>query len=173
MIGLVACSRHGPPHSYFQHNKVVEETGLGHLKLWLVCRCKCISFVPLPPAQWWPTPSVWPMADQAGGSLTNKGRLATSCACAATIMPPRKLAEREFTTDVYKICQRTIQVMEFLIRHFLWFGIHWGLWPHTRAATKQLKTSPSKGTPPVSWFSQNMIFWHFTDIESYTDKERQ
>ena len=72
----------------------------------------------------------------------------------------RKLAEtdreHEFTTDVYKICQRTIQIMIF--DHFLWFGIHWCLWPHTRAATKQLKTSPSKGRAPVSWFLQNMKY---------------
>ena len=48
---------------------------------------------------------------------------------------------------------------KFLIRHFLWFGIHRGLWPHTRAATKQLKTSSSRAQlAPVSWFSQNVNY---------------
>ena len=42
---------------------------------------------------------------------------------------------------------------------FLWFGIHRGLWPHTRAATKQLKTSSSRAQlAPVSWFSQNVKY---------------
>ena len=114
LIGLVAC-RHGPSFSFLAQLGCWRNR-LRALEAQLVCRCKCFSFVPLPSAKW-PTPWAWPMTSQAGGSLTNERRVATSCACAATITP-RKLAEGsdEFT-DVYKICQSTIQ-MEFLIRHF-------------------------------------------------------
>ena len=52
----------------------------------LVCRCKSICFMPLHPTQW-PTHWCWPMGWQAGRWGTNEERVATGCACAATIMP--------------------------------------------------------------------------------------
>ena len=60
---------------------------------------------------------------------------------------------------VHRCLQNLPEYNPNLIRHFLWFGIHRGLWPHTRAATKQLKTSSSRAQlAPVSWFSQNVKY---------------